>query len=847
LPEAPAGIASPISLLLEEADHGAREVLLLSFTLNLAFWERFALGAARGLGARVTVVSDAGMTSADLGQVRYAGLTYLDGRASCRQGGAFHPKLLVIADEGRATVVLGSGNATVSGWHDNAELWTVLRGDSSGAPAAFAQVAQCLRHLPERVDFSHGVERALESVADLLDGLPSIDNGPRLVSSLDQPIIEQLPGGPVTELLVAAPFHDRSERAVRNLVERLRPNRLRIYVQPRKTVFDGAELLKAVTEDDVAQIADDRYHHGKLYEWVAAGRRQTLTGSPNLSTGALCRAMAEGANCELGLVADIQESLAPAADHSVGAELVAHRYRESEETTWAISFLGATLVDDTIELLLQRPLERVADVDIACGGEWSTVGTFPRGTTRHALPLAGSSAGAALRLRVGDDTSNTVFVLDPSRVLRVRVAHQGRVLVNEDDLFDSPAIAEAFFEDIAALRAVLHASGSRGIAGRVPRDDEATRNRERGPVEFQSWEEYLDACASLVGGRLLDFALGLPRLGLTDEAAPRPERSSIAELDGDRDVEAADPDEEEPLPHLEDCSSSRRKRYQRWCKQLAELAPGLVPAGRLLAVRLILRAGAGGLWPNRADWLPILGDAVTALAEPAEAFQEERAATTSLAIVGLAAIHGEVRSFATWSPERSIFDKVKDALVGLITDADVEAVERYARELVPALGNHLETTAIMALRDDLLTQDAIEEAVATCSREFGIEATREGSLIRLIGAHGGDLRWKLLRVIGLAEKATIVGAWAASSDGSEMLVVWKRPDLVVAKTTSSGMSGKWYVLDGLQSPHVLATTQELPGDHSWWPQGESPPAKASKLLHEVGFSYPRAPSAAFPS
>ena len=623
----------------------------------------------------------------------------------------------------------------------------------------------------------------------------------------------------MAELLIAAPFHDRGERALRALVERLQPAQLGVLVQPRKTVFDGAELLRAVTEDAVAQIADDRYHHGKLYEWVAAGRRQTLTGSPNLSRGALCRAMAEGANCELGLVATVQESLAPAADHSLGAELVAHPYRESEETTWAISLLGATLVDDTIELMLQRPLESLANVEIAEGGEWSAVGTFPRGTTRHALPLATGFAGVALRLRVGDDFSNTVFVLDPSRVLRVRVAHQGRVLANEDDLFASPAIAEAFFEDIAALRAVLHAAGSRGIAGRTPRDDVAARTGERGPVEFQSWEEYLDACASLVGGRLLDFALGLPRLGFTNETAPTREASSIAELDEDRDVEAAEPDEEEPLPHLEDCSSSRRRRYQSWCKQLAELAPALVPAGRLLAVRLILRAGAGGLWPDRADWLPILGDAVTALAEPAEAFHEERAATASLAIVGLAAIHGEVRSFATWSPERSIFDRVRDALVELVTDADVEAVERYASELVPALGNHLETTAVMALRDDLLTQDAIEEAVAICSHEFGIEARREGSLIRLSGVHGGDLRWKLLRVIGLAEKASIVGAWAASSDGSEMLVVWRRPDLVVAKTTSSGMSGKWYVLDGLQSPHMLATTQELPGDHSWWPQG----------------------------
>jgi hypothetical protein len=36
-------------------------VLLLSYALNLGFWERFGLGAARGLGARVTTVADAHM------------------------------------------------------------------------------------------------------------------------------------------------------------------------------------------------------------------------------------------------------------------------------------------------------------------------------------------------------------------------------------------------------------------------------------------------------------------------------------------------------------------------------------------------------------------------------------------------------------------------------------------------------------------------------------------------------------------------------------------------------------------------------------------------------------------
>jgi hypothetical protein len=143
------GIASPLTLLHEE--RAADEVLSLSYTLNLGFWERYALSVARGLGARITVVADARMATADVGYVHYAGITYLDARAVCKAGGAFHPKLLVIAGKDYATVAIGSGNVTLPGWHGNAEIWTVLRGEDDGAPATFKQLASWLRNLPREV------------------------------------------------------------------------------------------------------------------------------------------------------------------------------------------------------------------------------------------------------------------------------------------------------------------------------------------------------------------------------------------------------------------------------------------------------------------------------------------------------------------------------------------------------------------------------------------------------------------------------------------------------------------------------------------------------------------------
>src|SRR5262249_21429771 len=202
--------------------------------------------------------------------------------------GAFHPKLLVIAGDDYASVAVGSGNATLPGWHDNAELWTVLRGDNQEAPAVFAELAAWLRRLPKYVRFSAGIPEVLGRVAERLDSLPPTLEGPRLVSTADGPLLDQLPTGRVEELLVAAPFYERDAAALRGLCDRFEPERLYVALQPRDAVLGGSALASLLEErNGIARtIASDRYHHGKLVEWSDALGRFALTGSPNLSRSA---------------------------------------------------------------------------------------------------------------------------------------------------------------------------------------------------------------------------------------------------------------------------------------------------------------------------------------------------------------------------------------------------------------------------------------------------------------------------------------------------------------------------------------------------------------------------------
>ena len=135
-------------LLLREAEP-AEEVLILTYAASLEFFERFALGEARGLQAATTVISDASMVTVDPVSVRGAGVRYVEARAVCPGHAAFHPKLLIIAGRDHATVAIGSGNLTLAGWHGNEELWATVYADTDRGPSTMRQVSVFLRALAD--------------------------------------------------------------------------------------------------------------------------------------------------------------------------------------------------------------------------------------------------------------------------------------------------------------------------------------------------------------------------------------------------------------------------------------------------------------------------------------------------------------------------------------------------------------------------------------------------------------------------------------------------------------------------------------------------------------------------
>ncbi len=227
---------------------------------------------------------------------------------------AHHPKyiMLIGPDEGRLFV--GSGNLSISGYAGPGECFTAYEWhaeDLSSDPAPFGAV----RELIGAISKSGWVDAvAIERIEDAFKSAPWVPStggiGCAVVHNQERPLLEQLMervgGAEVIEIVAAAPFHDRSADAMRQIVKRLSPNKVVLLVQEGMTRLDTRALgsaLATVQEVEIYEAsAPHPYPQVLLHAKFVLVRTKTkdvlLQGSANLSGVALCE-YGSNANVEI--------------------------------------------------------------------------------------------------------------------------------------------------------------------------------------------------------------------------------------------------------------------------------------------------------------------------------------------------------------------------------------------------------------------------------------------------------------------------------------------------------------------------------------------------------------------
>lgn len=699
----------------------ATEILVCTFTSDLQFFENACLSEARAMRARVTVVRDADH-GAPLAGVLHAGAQYTDVPVRCRSGGAFHPKIVVIAGADRAVVAIGSGNLTASGWHHNAELWTVLAAAHDEWPDTFSAVAEWLDRVPGRLHVDPFGARRIRDVAALLAGPTPRTTGPALVHNLDRPIIDAIPllssdavsGATADELGIASPFLDPAAAALNEVTRRLTPAKATLALTVN-AVGPAAGLDRwASGQHRVAMIAGRRYHHGKLVEWRTGPDRTALVGSANVTAAAmLLAADRPGGNVELGLLVDTDASLfpdlsdvavddpaalvRPPGERSAGPptprllrilvdEATTYVYllaagSDANANTGTARFGRPTQVDGAATPTTAEDTFDGATLEVA-GRSWSLIPAPGRDpdcedpetdlamrtlTVHHRVAAA---VPCTVRLSSGQllgpvpATDATAVIRKPGAGSPLEDATLGHVL-------GDPVLSRRLLDALTELAQL-----------RPQTDVEASDTGRRAAGVRTSWQT---AAERTVGPALITLALGVRR-GADNLIVPDDEIGDWPnETDGDLpegdDLGAsetgrgsisavidADTGHADPVTLLQAdaVTATRLARSLERLSRSVELAGWSLPALLVLAkLTLIVAAGRG--WATSGEsagpWPDVLAAVLNRLRpDPAGFAGEVEESRHALATVGLAALATLVPDWDHPSAARSRFDRVRDRL-----------------------------------------------------------------------------------------------------------------------------------------------------------------------------------------
>jgi hypothetical protein len=854
-------------------DWEVQEALFLTFNADVAFLERGVLGLCQSMGARVTVIADAGMWRPDPLAMIGAGTQYLVGLAS--HSGAFHPKLTLLVGDDRVLALIGSGNLTMGGWQHNSELWNVLRAEDGQAPQALFALTQWLGLLPGSVRLASDHAAALNRVADrlraTLERFTPIDDGAQLITNLDRSFLSQLPGGPVDELTLYAPFIDENASAVRALVEHFPTPKLTLVVQPGLTVVEPQALAGVLGGQAGLTIVADtsrRYRHAKLLEWRRGPHRQVLTGSANLSAAAMLNTVSRGGNVELGILTNIDKPLWPEPgldpNHCVQLESITDipslriGTLDPETTGLAVpQLLSAVLAGNELKIELAYPVPFTVELEYTnnpLNDSWHPLGTMVAGHSTASFPANQLGDNALLRLNwAGDD--ETILTRGPAVPASVperlrmrpsvgRAAGGPRIKSRDDLLGVDLRYLDAFasqltkiHEDVTALRnPSTRSSGTSTASG-------AERNAEF-EEEPAAWLWELEQTAQHLHGPVFSgFALGLPA-PVQSAGWENFDSSEIGDLDADAavygDDQVAPPTDNsepvEPLIHAADPDRIKKARRDR-VRAFATMTGRLSTVSYLGLARLALCFYCAGDWKEHdPEPIRLVTSFLTKALDQAHTSGMGDEAK-ALAAVALTCVRRRVDNTAT-SPAtqeaKRLHDRCRDLDLGAVP---LPLVTEYTQCLSAPGGRPLETADVY---DELqsFSEHPQLDAVILAADGHGYEAEVLGPTSLQILVRAKEPLQAALKVLA-ASKVPLGVIATSKTTGKSAIALWSDPDLYCIEIDDRD---RWVHYRSKQSLNVIiAAMQSSEGGRfrvNHGPFSQAIP-EAKLLAERLGLQIPR--------
>jgi hypothetical protein len=436
----------------EEFKGNWENLLILTFGADIPFWENSLWRQLGGSCRNIIIIADGNQYLKEMSQCARSGLARYLNQKYIFDGifvpHAAHAKCVLLTSSKSGRLFVGSGNLGLDGYASGGELFTKYEYDQDNADnlIAFLGLKEYLDALIEGKLVS---EITSQHIHRLYTNSPWIYSKPKgslktVRHNLEESFLAQLQAligeEPILKIWAMAPFYDKECKALRMILQKLRPEELILLLQPKFTSVDpsklkemmasslGKYMVKSAHPKDVGK---NTYIHAKLIIVETPTREICLQGSPNLSRVAMVNSGAS-ANHEIanlimgdkGEFTSLLERLDISADNVDPSSLeVSYREADSDDEiqNQAFYLISGEINDDQLKIRFKGDLINSANLRVKIGNVMSTIkvdrlesDSFTSKVTEEIIeilaePLPISVATHDTNL---DQFSNSIFVLN---------------------------------------------------------------------------------------------------------------------------------------------------------------------------------------------------------------------------------------------------------------------------------------------------------------------------------------------------------------------------------------------------------------------------------------------------
>lgn len=347
-------------------------------------------------------------------------------RAANRSQGRFHPKTYFFANSKEGTLLVGSGNLSLSGLEDGKEVFSRFDSSDEEGLASILGWRDWMKDIVDQTADELVGQRWFRLRQTTKDWLKGRSGSAAFVTNAESSLLDQLLAdvSNADEIHVTAPFFDRDIEALGSLIKRSQAKKVSVYLG-RGASVDGPALMKLLksVRAKVSVFAFDppRFVHAKLIAFIKGGKARLLSGSANLSRAALTSSLRgePWANTEAAVLNHVTAQAARELFQPPGLELVpitldaltAFSFEETDEgPQWSLRLLSAWPDDDGV---VEVSFRGEPSSDLFLSSHSVTI-QLDGSRTAGAFPMAATSVLVWLADPEGKPVSNRVPLDDPA-------------------------------------------------------------------------------------------------------------------------------------------------------------------------------------------------------------------------------------------------------------------------------------------------------------------------------------------------------------------------------------------------------------------------------------------------